>query len=718
MMRKIRILEIIILNMIFLAIVTLNYYTGIEIIVLRQILAFICILLVPGTLLLYIFKIRMSFVKTILHSIGLSLFMLIIIGLMLNFLGPVIGIAKPISEIPIILTLVSLNIWLSSIFYLKSRNKEIELFFQNIKTIPPLYSILLPFTSVLGTFLLDYYCNNLLILLLFTALSLIPVCLMLFFKTKEENLMLTTFTIALSLVLYNSLFGLYMRPTDNRVEYYFSNAVITNGFWNSSIPNSINAMPAITIIIPILSETHKISLVWVYKLIVPILSAFIPVALYCAYKDIGNNDKIAFLSAFFLTSMFFYFSWISVTMKLMSGTLFLSLLFLTMYDKKISPMARRGLSVIYAFSLVTSYYGWSYVFLISLVTGFLLLYLLQHFQSTKLFISLSFVMMYIGLTLAWNMYTSSDFNFEFFVKFSRTFINSIVTEFIFPKGVYGVELLMAELPPYLHFLKIIYIFLAMLTFIYLIFILYQKLKNKTIDDYTVLCIPFLFFLGAPYMFGAVGNFAGAGGFAFYSYLLLAPLCIKAILNTFELLLIHLQHGGGEGIIPTGTILCVFFMLNSGLAAEVIWKHNISPSIYVSAPRILNNGSIEEKAYFDYVHLSVLDMRGGRWVAEKMKENSKIFCGPINERGVLLINGLTSPIYDTFGSLNIFPLTYKTIIPDNSYIYLTQFNTKTGKIKQTGWVFPEYLNITEIEQINLSNKIYTNGGGEIYYYYQY
>jgi len=120
-----------------------------------------------------------------------------------------------------------------------------------------------------------------------------------------------------------------MRLTDNIVEYYFSNVVITNGFWDSSIPNSINAMPAITIIIPVLSETHKISLVWVYKLIVPILSAFIPVTLYCAYKDIGNNDKIAFLSTFFLTSMFFYFCWVSVTMKLMSGTLFLSLLFLT-----------------------------------------------------------------------------------------------------------------------------------------------------------------------------------------------------------------------------------------------------------------------------------------------------------------------------------------------------------------------------------------------------
>jgi len=316
------------------------------------------------------------------------------------------------------------------------------------------------------------------------------------------------------------------------------------------------------------------------------------------------------------------------------------------------------------------------------------------------------------------MYTSSESNFKFFVKFSHTFINSIVTEFIFPRGVYGVELLMGELPPYLQFLKIIYIFLAMLTFIYFVFILHQKLKNKTIDDYTILCIPFLFFLGAPYMFGAIGNFAGAGSFAFYSYILLAPLCIKAILNTFELLVSRLQRGRGKGIILAGAILCIFFMLNSGLTAEVIWKHNISPSIYVSVPRILNNGSIEEKTYFDYVHLSVLDMRGGRWVAEKMKENNKIFCGPINERDVLLINGLTSPVYDTFGSLNIFPLANKTIIPDNSYIYLTEFNTKTRKIKQTGWIFPEYLNISEIEQINLSNKIYTNGACEIYYYYQY
>lgn len=313
------------------------------------------------------------------------------------------------------------------------------------------------------------------------------------------------------------------------------------------------------------------------------------------------------------------------------------------------------------------------------------------------------------------MHHSAGTPFEFLVKFCYDFINTLITEFIFPKEAYGTQLLLGTLPPYLQILKALYIISAFLTFTYLAPLWYKKLKNRNVDQYTALSIPFFAFMVAPYIFGVLGNFAGAGSSVYFSYLLLAPFFVNGFLGLFERVakFQNYKNMAKKGVIALGVFLCVFSLLNSGFLAEVIWKHNITPSAYVSKPRILyGDSSLEEKAYFDYIYLSTLDMKSGEWIAAKKQKDYKVFCGPINAYPNLLMNGLTHTYYHKgIGSQDLLSLTNETLIPNDSYIYLTEFNVKTKKLKQSGGVNPEYSNIPETWQYN---KIYTNGGSEIYY----
>ena len=87
-----------------------GWFTGIALVILvtalavflnlpvaRQVLAFLCLSLVPGALLLYIFRLNdMDILRKLILSTGLSLSFLIFAGLLINFLGPLLGNPRPL----------------------------------------------------------------------------------------------------------------------------------------------------------------------------------------------------------------------------------------------------------------------------------------------------------------------------------------------------------------------------------------------------------------------------------------------------------------------------------------------------------------------------------------------------------------------------------------------------------------------------------------------
>ena len=98
------------------------------------------------------------------------------------------------------------------------------------------------------------------------------------------------------LILSTTLASSQLIGTDVNVEYYFSRMVILNG-WDTSLNNSFNSSMPITVLAPLLSGYSESNLIWVYKIVFPLLFACAPVLLLYIYSRF-MPIKTAFLSSF------------------------------------------------------------------------------------------------------------------------------------------------------------------------------------------------------------------------------------------------------------------------------------------------------------------------------------------------------------------------------------------------------------------------------------
>ena len=112
--------------LIFGLIINLLAIFDIQYLYLSAIFSFIFLITIPGLLIMLMLKVRkIGFWEYFVYSIGLSIAFLMFGGLLINSTLPLVGIDKPLSLVPL---LVSFNIFLL-IFWLIAfkRNKEISL---------------------------------------------------------------------------------------------------------------------------------------------------------------------------------------------------------------------------------------------------------------------------------------------------------------------------------------------------------------------------------------------------------------------------------------------------------------------------------------------------------------------------------------------------------------------------------------------------------------
>ena len=96
-------------------------------------------------------------------------------------------------------------------------------------------------------------------MLIYVIIALVPIMIA-FDKFITKKMYPTdNFYIFDSLLLSYSLISNYITGWDIHVEYYFSNLVVTNSYWNFSIPELLNAMLSLVIIVPIFSKISGLS---------------------------------------------------------------------------------------------------------------------------------------------------------------------------------------------------------------------------------------------------------------------------------------------------------------------------------------------------------------------------------------------------------------------------------------------------------------------------
>jgi uncharacterized membrane protein len=388
------ILLIITIQIIYFSLIILDNM-GLRIPILPEVIGFFIVLFIPGTLLLRLLNLDIkSNGEILLYTVGLSVFLLMLIGFLMNTFYPLMGFYKPLSSESIIITITFFIICSSIICYMVDKfknqqqilnNKSIaknkhslnQLNLNNLQSsAPELILILIPLLSILGAYMMNVYQSNILTMFMILLIGIVAFTIGTgrFFSTRLYPLVI--FSISIAILLHMSLISNYIWGWDINSEYFLANQVSLNSFWNVSLSSNYNSMLSVVILAPILTSYIKLNLVWILKIVYPIMFSMVPLGLYYVYSK-QTCPKIAFYATFFFMILFTFYTEMLSLARQQIAELFLVLLLMVLISDNLTKTKKSFLLVIFGLSIVISHYGLTYIMMIIMLLSGVILYLMD-----------------------------------------------------------------------------------------------------------------------------------------------------------------------------------------------------------------------------------------------------------------------------------------------------------------------------------------------------
>lgn len=684
-----------------LIIILLNPYT-VKIPLINEILGFFVIAFLPGFLCLKITGTESSDkINMIIYSLGLSLTIIILTGFLLNMILPMTG-HIPITPLNVKAMIISILLVLLSLSYKKFDETVFEVDIRDLLSPANILLCCIPFIVIIGVYLRNHGITAPLLLII-PILSILPLFVALN-RIPQRSYPLAVFVIAISLLFHTSLISNYIWGWDIQIEYYLSKLVLTNGFWDSSIPEAYNAMLSIVILAPIFSIFCKINPLWVFKVIYPFIFSFVPLGLYQFFRK-NVNEKISFFAVFFFMSLFVFFTEMIAVARQQIAELFLVLLLLLLVDYEIKKMKRALLFVLFSFSLAVSHYGLSYIFMLMLLASLMIIRavygssrlidkifsrmrmkgvyegLFDQTYTGEGLLTATFALLFSIFAITWYMYISGSSIFTAFIFIGKQITTSIFTEFLDPSAAQGLALISQESKGPLNFIsKSLHLMFQFFIAIGLLAFLKEKTKfdrEYAIMSYVAFIIAFAG-IAVPYFASSLNTTRLYHITLFF----LAPFSIMGGLYIFS----RIRYIKRNSFAFLSILLSIFLLFNSGW----IYTFTDEPSSFVLDLRV------------DYPVFSDAEVRGAQWSVNKSV--NKIIYADEYRRLV-------------FVSLNPRKQNVPYNIPkDEHYVFLGAHNLFTGKMKmynKTG--VNKKIDNTDFEKLILNkSKIYDGGWSVVCY----
>jgi uncharacterized membrane protein len=668
-------------------------------------------------------------------------------GFFMNTLHPSLGILKPISTLPLVITINIILLILSVIGYLRNKDFLISIPISVGKLFSPpvLFLVLLPILAVLGACLVNFYGNNTILRLLIILISL-AIILATFDIIPAKLFPLALVLIALALLLHRTLIPFYLLNGDIHLEYYLHRLVETNSHWDSTICYTYNAMLSVVMLPTIYSKLLNIDGVWVFKIIYSLIFSLVPLALYQVYQK-QTTDKVAFLATFFFMSMYCFFYTLPAICRQGIAEWFYVLVIMLLLSKEMNRLKRAALFIIFGGSLAVSHYGLSYIFMFQIIVAMLLLYgakeptinnlkenLYAKFNKFRSFnpivkelqtnpknatlkngitLSTTFVLLYFVFTLAWYMYISSSSTFNTIVYIGEHMYSSILTEFLNPAtrepevlAALGVN---APVKHYLSYIsRPIHYATQFFIIVGLIRLITKYKEMKFEREYIAMLLVSSALIFACIVIPTFSQRLNTERTYHIALILVAPLCIIGGETVFKYIFkpfrsISLRRSTCAKILLI--ILIPYFLFNTGFVWELAGEKNTMP---VGLER-LKTGDDYDKAIFYISMIQKEDVFGARWLGKNGIDNSVIYTG-WSSKWYLLTPYALIPRGNKMQLLS-----GQEDLKKDSFVFLRYFNVKENLILTDYTTEGMVINkTTEIShQFFEKNKIYSNGGSDLY-----
>jgi len=667
----------------------------------RQVIGFIYFTTIPGIIIAKLLKLKeLGTLETVLFSVGFSIAFLMLAGLFINEFCFSFGISKPLSLTPLMVILNSFILLGAFVAFLRSENIR----FRKVKTlrVSPLALLLtiLPILSVLGAMWVNAFGNNQILLLTIIAIGVLFVVGITSKKTLPPKLYpLATLMIAISLLYGSSLISKYLVTfgSDISGEYFTFQTTENSAHWSSVLMQPghgrLNSMLSVTILPTIYSKLLNMSGTYVLKILYPLIFSFVPLALYQLWqKNLGK--KGAFAAAFLLMAQGTFHSEMLGLARQMVAELFLVLLLLVILNKKMKPFNKMMCFTIFGVVLVTSHYALALIFLFFI--SFTLISLILMKRSSRN-ITATMVVFFFAIMFVWYLYTSGSAVFDNMVSYGN-YVYEQLDQFFNPasRGEIVLRGLGLERPPTIWntfgraFAYLTEIFIA-LGFVGLITRRVNIKLEREHFTFTVVAVAFLAALIA------VPGLASTMNMTRYYHILLFFLAPLGVLGAeFLVRLISKQEKHLCISILLLIVLVPYFLFQTGFVYEITKSE--SWSIPLSCYRMNSY-----KLYYHFGYTDDWSVFAAKWMHKELtNRNTQVYADLSSIENVLTTYG------SKYGG-SVLALSNVTSVTIHGAVYLNSLNIMHKTIVTESYLCTP----DELSFLDDLNKIYTNGGSEIY-----
>ena len=768
------ILLIITIQIIYFSLIILDNM-GLRIPILPEVIGFFIVLFIPGTLLLRLLNLDIkSNGEILLYTVGLSVFLLMLIGFLMNTFYPLMGFYKPLSSESIIITITFFIICSSIICYMVDKfknqqqilnNKSIaknkhslnQLNLNNLQSsAPELILILIPLLSILGAYMMNVYQSNILTMFMILLIGIVAFTIGTgrFFSTRLYPLVI--FSISIAILLHMSLISNYIWGWDINSEYFLANQVSLNSFWNVSLSSNYNSMLSVVILAPILTSYIKLNLVWILKIVYPIMFSMVPLGLYYVYSK-QTCPKIAFYATFFFMILFTFYTEMLSLARQQIAELFLVLLLMVLISDNLTKTKKSFLLVIFGLSIVISHYGLTYIMMIIMLLSGVILYLMDKnfFNSsinylTKIFkvntiISITnyvsgynsiinrvnipeepleslivekikkyhpikherfvinpfFISLFILFILVWYFYTSNSSILQNIMGIGQSIIVNLYS-IMDPNTSQGLSLviqgqnsLLNNIHKYLYLISQFFISIGILT------LLLGKDGMKFKDEYKALSIATFIILLVGLFLPFFSSQMNTSRLYHIALIIIAPFCIVGLLKSIHKFknLIRINLGKNHYFYLISIFLVIFLFFDSGLISEVI-----IPS---------QDTSIALNPSYDFPKFDQEEVTAGNWLVNDYNDNYTVYADQY--RASVLASMIPSVVQIPYSYNNL--ICIHCLNNKKSYVFMGTWNVEKNQIlveQMIGAnVVTSELYVSTQQILQNRSKIYDNGGAAIY-----
>jgi uncharacterized membrane protein len=690
--------------------------TFFNIMLLRWLLGLVLLTFVSGFLILRLTKLdgQLGLVNTVLLSVGLSVSFDMFLGLFANFALPLVGIGRPLDEIPL---LIVFNLSLILIL-LASQLRETKSGFDprsifSVRTL--LFAVFLPVLGIAGSVYAATSNNGLLLLALDLAI-IIVLCLSILGSKFSKFFALIIIVIAVALLFRGFFLSRYFWGYDEFTEYYVFTHLNSSGYWNQSLSWSqnvlgnrellkANSMLSVTILPQVYSQTLGIDPTSTFKLLYPLIAVFILLGLYSLYCT--QLSKIeAFLSVFFFISVVLGIGGLGPDKQIVA-IFFYVLIFFLFFNKELVSWGKYALLIVFGASIVVSHYTVSYLLIFLIFMVWFVFFALKIRAGTRAKprrISLVVCILFLVMAFSWYIFVSGSGPFNDFVKVLNNIYSNFATDFFNPSSrtsmvLTGVGLESAPSP--LHQIGRYVFFIAEALIILGLFKLIIQRKKLKFDPEFMALIVFNFSIlvmtiVVPLLAGSIGE----QRFYEIACVFLSPMAILGIKAVSEI---------GQKLWKRSTfiglaliVLVVFFMFQSEFVYAI--TGNVTYTVEMS----MYNPDINS-LYGQFVWQG--DVVGGQWLSHytAASEKSTVFSDVYSD-ALYSTTVLTAFCGFNGGSIQLLSNTTLSL-QSGSDIYLGLLNIHLGIMDGEYYQF----RTTDVSTLlNSTDKVYSNGYCEIYH----